>query len=417
MAKSNLRSEIIEETVINAFSNKRDGFVNEYAFYFHMFAMCNIIETEDVELAGVNFIKKWNLYINPKEFQKYSLNQRLGIIKHEMLHIIFNHLVRMENKEKEEWNLATDCAINQMIRSADLPKERVDTKSLSEYLGVDVPTNQSADYYYDLIMKNKKQQNKCGGSSSGGCPQQGDGSGSDESDGLGTLDDHNKWEESESMDGIEELIESSVKDMVSKAQDKNRGLTPQELNEIIEIIFGKSVVNWKSVLRNIVSNRRVNKRYTIQKRNRRFPKRIEIRGTTKEKKFDIVVILDISGSMNDSEIQDGLNEIKAIAKLTKSSIKIIQVDTTVKEVQEFTAKTKTFNRLGCGGTMMYPALQYIKDNKIDMDCGILISDMMIESLDTWEQKGLAPKCKFIFLNTSNHSLKTTTRKNYMFFDL
>jgi predicted metal-dependent peptidase len=131
--------------------------------------------------------------------------------------------------------------------------------------------------------------------------------------------------------------------------------------------------------------------------DRRFPNREELRGKTKDVSFDLVVILDVSGSMSNDEIKQGLVEIKSICKFTGSSFKIIQVDTMVHEVSNFDAKTSTFNRSASGGTFIYPAIQYILDNKMVYDAILVISDMGIEPITQWKT---IPRVPLLFLNTS-----------------
>ena len=58
-----------------------------------------------------------NIYVNPKYFESLSENDRLFIIAHEIMHIIFMHMYRLKDKEgvrrdPELWRIATDAIIN-----------------------------------------------------------------------------------------------------------------------------------------------------------------------------------------------------------------------------------------------------------------------------------------------------------------
>jgi predicted metal-dependent peptidase len=115
---------------------------------------------------------------------------------------------------------------------------------------------------------------------------------------------------------------------------------------------------------------------------RRFNNRPDLKGSTKDRKFTLVVGVDISGSMSTKEIMAGLSEIHHICKLTKTNMKLIQIDTEVHDIQTFDDKTKLFERKGAGGTYMGDCPKYIKDKKIECDALVMISDMYIEDVST-----------------------------------
>ena len=111
---------IWEQTIANMFSNPT--YANSYLFYAHMLAQCRIVFDDTMQApAGVNFMHDhYNLFINPTGFDltdeqfaaaqlqdssatkhipgfcEYPLEHRLGILKHEMLHILFAHIARKE---------------------------------------------------------------------------------------------------------------------------------------------------------------------------------------------------------------------------------------------------------------------------------------------------------------------------------
>jgi len=425
--KKDFTREIIDITVANGFSNPL--YKGEYEFYFHVLAQCKVSMTSDIELAGVNFQgTKYCLYINPENFDILPLNERLGILKHEMLHILFNHMDRKGKREHKPFNIAADCAINQLIKDSDLPEGCITPKSLEKTLkkegfDIKIPKNENAETYYDLLPFDPDAKD---GDEGKDCEDSGDSDGEGSGkpgksgdpgefyEGLWSdnpLDNHEKWDESE---GDEDLKKDITKNMIEKAAEKSRGNAPSELGIFLDIWTRKPVVSWKKVLRNIASNKKANKVSTIMKKSRRFPKRPDIKGSRKDREFDIVVVLDVSGSMGDDEIMWGLSEIKEVARLTSSTVKIIQVDTEVHAVDDW--DPKNFKRAAGGGTEMLPAWRYIKENRISMDCAILISDCYIEHPKTWIEAEVAPKCRTIILSTERE-LDISDFKNFIQFNL
>ena len=115
--------DIIDETIANGFSNKK--YRAQYEFYFHILAQCKVVISTDIETAGVRFANtKYILMINPEFFDPLPLTIRLGILKHEMLHILYNHTSRQEDRQQKQFNITADCAINQQIDRSHLDMPR-----------------------------------------------------------------------------------------------------------------------------------------------------------------------------------------------------------------------------------------------------------------------------------------------------
>jgi len=405
------RRESFDETIANMFSNY--DYNKDYLFYAHIIAQCRVQITENVETAGVNFKgTKYNLYINPNFFEKLELKQRMAILKHEALHILYNHLARFPLKDEvinqTKANIATDCAINQFINRdhfGDLDAIYPDTLEdaiKKEGFNVKIPKGENAETYYDLIPDKNNEEGEGKGNSNNQKDCQGNNG--QYYDGLwedlkGQIGDHEIWNEGDQGEEIDELKKEITRRMIEKATEKSRGMIPENLSEILSIWHKKAEISWQRVLKNLTSNKKVKKVPTIIKKSRRFPKRDDIYGVKRFNNFSIVVVLDVSGSMNNDDILNGLKEIKEIAKLTNSKVKIIQVDTEIHSVEDFNPKKNTFIRKGIGGTEMLPAMEYIVQNKMECDVVILISDMWIENLETWRGKNI-PKVPYIFLSTS-----------------
>lgn len=408
-----------DETIAVMSTNVNDEYYKMYNFYVHLIARCRIqFETDLQAPAGVYFsINKFVLVINPVLFNPFSLSQRLSILKHEMLHICYNHINRFPIKVYNPYqaNMAMDCAINQQIPKhhfGDLASEiclpENFTKMAKEQYNVDMtfPQNLTAEQYYELLeklkqeQKNQKQNDDSDNSSDG---DDGDGSGKNKNNkeennnnsgkSPKIIDSHDIWERSE---GSPQLAKEIAGDLLKRATQKARGHLPNNLNEMLEVLFEKPQINWQQVTRRIVGNKKSNFRRVIYKPNRRMPGRHELKGSIKDTTFELVVVVDESGSMSNDEIIYGLNEIRQICKMQDSKLKILHVDTEVKEISEFSHKSTNFNRKSSGGTHMYPAIEYLYNNKIQFDAILFITDGGIENLNSWDIK---PNKPIIFLTT------------------
>lgn len=328
--------------------------------------------------AGVNITNSINLYINPDLFVKLPLELRVDIIKHECLHLICDHIARSKKldlkiDDKKTFNnmalnIAMDCAINQlgldyiynskiMIKDEngnEVEKDKYITlESFKEMLGLDVHDNsilpkQTFEYYFSK-MKEKSQEltDKYGDSM-------------ENLDGMESVDDHNKMndstQENTSSEYQKEVLKKALKEAMdeSKKQNNGTGKLSSDVALMIDELF-KSKVNWKKELR-IFTQKTIlsKKRLTRKKRNKRFG--LIFQGKKQEYQSHIAFIVDTSGSMSDKALTQGWSEMLAIHK-TKPYIKItfIEADSEVNNVREFNSKLKPEIK-GRGGTAYQPAI-------------------------------------------------------------
>jgi predicted metal-dependent peptidase len=267
----------------------------------------------------------------------------------------YNEDLVFENNFHDTKNIAYDAALNQHINSKHLPNRVITPDSLSKMLEIEVPENESSEFYYNLI---KKEQEKNAGEMKFSIQP-------------GT---HKLWGDSI---GNKELHSHTTNEMIKKAQNatmKSAGTVPGECSDWLNLHSRKSEVNWKKVLRGIVGNKRVGYRSTIMRNDRRFPNRQDLRGKIKDRKFNLLVIADVSGSMSDDAITSTLAEVRHICDITKTNVDLIQIDTVAYSPEKLCKKTKTVSRKGSGGTMLHPALDMAKKHNIDYQAIVILTD-------------------------------------------
>jgi predicted metal-dependent peptidase len=325
-------------------------------------------------------------------------------------------MFRKGEREHELFNVAADIAINQLIDNLPEGGQFPETYGFQK--------DKSAETYYELLkQEQEKQEQEKQEASENGEPWDGPSDGKPDLTNLDnepqTLDVHFEPGENEddgestevSQEFAKSVADSMVKDAISQAQ----GNTPGDLEKILDFLKRKPKISWKKELRNILSSRNGNKIETIKRRNRRFPNRRDLRGTKVQKDKPVVVVgVDTSGSMDDSDVLNGLVEINEVIKNT-GELLLIQIDTNIKGTQKFDKNNfKRFTRKGYGGTYMGACPEYIKDSKLQCDVLIMISDMYIENIPTdsnW--KGF--KKPVLWLSTSGE--KREILKHHKLFDI
>ena len=286
-----------------------------------------------------------------------------GLIMHENLHKVYQHMFLWQHLYKEDGrtaNMACDYVINLEIDAIrkrsngfiTLPKGGLlDHK----YAGLDSQT------VYNMLRED----------SDGGSGQGGDGAG---------LDDHD-WESGEGMS--QEEIEQVAKDINQAIRQgqlmagKLGGNQSRALGSLIE-----PKVDWREQLREFVSSTAVGKDIsTWQRVNRRWLQHdVYMPSTITETVGRIVVAVDTSGSIGGPELDKFLSEVQGICiNAMPEKVDLIYWDTEVAAhevyTQEQLAKLSSSTKpAGGGGTDVACVAKYLKDNQIKPECVIVLTD-------------------------------------------
>jgi predicted metal-dependent peptidase len=294
------------------------------------------------------------LGFNTKFIEEQSPQKRKGVLKHEILHLLFDHvnpnLYNRKNKaEAHNWNIAMDCAINQFINSEELPEGAVTLDSLSKALKTQLEPFQTSAYYYDKI-------------------QQAPDSCKSKVEGMSTLDDHDmlgsdgKGGEMSAEDA--QIAKGIVHKKAQEAMRAAKGIVPEGLTGIIDALNDIPQVNWKQLLRNFVATATSNKTLATRKKaNRRFG--LDQPGKKKKRELTLGVCIDTSGSISDDSFKSFITEIQEISKYITAA-HLIYADCVVHKVVKVDSKNKIpMERYGAGGTAYQPAISKALELKCD----------------------------------------------------
>ena len=309
---------------------------------------------------------QFEMLYNPNFFAKLSDAERRDIIKHELYHIIFEHLTgrRPEGESNRLWNFATDLAINSHL--PNLPKGCL-KPGFDEFK--DFPAGQSAEWYMEKLKQKMKDQKEEGDGNGEGQPGEGDGLGD------GQFDSHEHWGQADST--TQEIAKERLKESLRKAAEEasrsnSWGTVPSSVRqEIMKKLSG--MVDWKKVLRYFVkTSQKANKATTIKKINRRYPYIHPGRKTNRQAK--IAISIDQSGSVDDGMLASFFAELNKLADLAEFTV--IPFDSTVAEDKVYTWKKgekRKWERVRYGGTDFNPPTDYV--NERGFDGHIVLTDM------------------------------------------
>lgn len=383
-------------------------------FYGLFLIMLNKVWREDLDTAGVSKHGiNAQLAINPVFWENLSSEYKVGILKHEILHIAFQHLLlRDKYPNKRLFNIAADLEINQFIDRAYLPggnyasKEQyeADTKIfidsiksrfeagqlskkearnellkipmralfLEDFAHLNLDPKAGTDYYYKKLSETMDQN----GNSSDAFVNQLLGNGPD--DGRQAPWEHITWDEFDQLGEaekklIQKQIEYQLKEIANQVQ-KSRGTIPGELKGYIDSLFNEEPAkfDWRGYLRRFAGGSlKTYTKKTRRKPSRRFEGAPGLR--IKQKKH-ILVGVDTSGSVSDEELEEVFHEIYHMYK-TGADVTVIQCDSAISNVARYTkpqdGKIKIHGR---GGTSFQPVIDYYNEHQKQFTCLIYLTD-------------------------------------------
>jgi len=302
------------------------------------------------------------LSINPEFYKNLSEDHRFGLIKHELLHIAFGHLITRDlYSDKKLFNIAADLEINQYIIESKLPEGGL---LLSSFPELNLPTKAGTDKYYELLQQARQD---------GTSPSLD--SLMDQMDGTSPYC-HGTWEDFDELpEADKKLLQKQIEHQLKEAAEttqKKCGTIPGELKELIDRLLNiePPKFDWKAYLRRFVGNSSIV--YT-KKLRRKYNKRYSANPGLKIKfKNHILVGVDTSGSVSSDELKEFFSELTHMHK-TGHKITVAQCDTSLNSVREFNPK-KDWEIHGRGGTSFQPVIDHYNEKKGQYTALIYLTD-------------------------------------------
>ena len=302
------------------------------------------------------------LTINPEFYMELSPDHRLGLIKHELLHIAFGHLIlRDRYADHKLFNIAADLEINQYINASRLPDGGL---LLSSFPELKLKQKAGTNYYYEELQKARDEGTS---PTLDSLMSQMDGT---------TPYCHTTWDELNDLsEADKKLVQKQIEHQLKEAAEqtiKKCGSVPGELSNLIRRIMHvePAQFDWKQYLRRFAGNSSIV--YT-KKLRRKYNKRYAANPGLKIKfKNHILVGVDTSGSVNNDELKEFFRELTHMHK-TGHKITVAQCDTKINSVKEFNPN-KDWEIHGRGGTSFQPVIDHYNEKKGQYTALIYLTD-------------------------------------------
>ena len=402
-------------------SNARRALILRYPFIGSLLMRMDIVPVRDrrVRTACTDGTK---VYFDIDFLSNLTNEEQIFVLGHEVYHCVLSHLVRLQSRDPQLFNIATDKEVNNLLKQDGLTPPA----NLLFPEGDEVGKN--AEMIYELLLKKMKKQAKNSNSedkndgspngSSGDSPSYGNGdSSSSKSKKLsGQFDRHQyRNQEDQAKDGTENDEEGSgssnavtdkwgevgfdkdyspsiPKDfadrmreaVISSAQqvERQQGHLPAHIASIVKGLM-KPEIKWQELLAQFVTKCIGCDRKWLPPNRRHVYKKMYLPSRRSEK-IKGVVAIDTSGSTQ-GDLKKFMSElIGLVNSFGGYTLTIIQADCQVDSVEVYDSDDNPFEVSdeknfefvfgGGGGTSFVPPFEYVLENGVEADFMLYLTD-------------------------------------------
>ena len=335
----------------------RIGLLLRHSFFGNLATRMQLINADlwcsTAATDGLKFYynSRFIMMLKPKEVE--------FLVGHEVLHVVYDHMGRRGNRDPEIWNIADDYAVN-----ADLKRHKV-----GEFIKT-VPClyeqkydGKAAEEIYDDLMKNVQKisiEDLVDQMIDDHMDDEGDGDGDQEGEG-------NKQGKRPSMSPEErERVRQEVKQaIINAASSAEAGSLPLGVERLIKQ-HTNPVMPWRELIQtNLTSAIRTD--YSWMRPSRRgWHMDAIMPGMNPGEEIDVVVAIDMSGSISNKQAQQFLGEIGGMMNSFDGyKVHVFCFDTETYNPKDFSSENMDlideYEPMGGGGTDFDCIFTYLKD--------------------------------------------------------
>jgi predicted metal-dependent peptidase len=397
-----MRVEVYDRIIV-----ARVGLLLRHPFFGNMATRLRIMAADDwLPTAAVD---GRNLYYNTQFFNAMNNKEIEFVIAHEILHMVFDHLGRREDRHPMLYNIAADYKVNNLLvrdRIGEKPKI-VDCYQDFQYDG------DTSEEIYDKLFEEAKQRGKELQELLDELDKEGemldehlDGGGNSDSEEGEEEKDANgnsvsKKRPKYSKEELKKIKDEIKENILSSAQAAGAGNVPAGVERMIKELT-EPKMNWRELLRQQIQST-IKSDYTFMRPSRKgWHTGAVLPGMNFDETIDIAIALDMSGSIGNAQAADFLGEVKGIMDEYKDyKIKIWCFDTEVYGEDDFSAddgrEITDYEIKGGGGTDFMANWRYMHENDIQPKKFLMFTDGY-----AWDSWGEDDYCDTVFVIHSHH---------------
>jgi len=387
---------IVMDRIITA----RIGLLLRHPFFGNMATRLRIVAAD--EWLGTAAVDGRNLYYNTQFFNAMNNKEIEFVVAHEILHMVFDHMGRRDDRDPVIYNISADYIVNNT-----LVRDRIGTipsivKCYQDFKYEGWTSEEVYDDVYEQAEENGKEFLKQLGEmldehlDADGDGGESDGNMSEDINGNSTSKSQPKYSKEEAKQIKDEIKEN----MISAAQSAGAGNVPGAVARMIKELT-EPKMNWREIIRQSIQST-IRSDYTFSRPSRKGQMSGAILPSMDfEQTIDVAVCIDMSGSIGEVQGKDFLGEVKGIMEeFPDYNIKVWCFDTQVYNEDDFAANDGKdlldYKLMGGGGTDFMANWTYMKEQDYVPKKLIMFTDGY-----AWDSWGDPDYCDTVFVIHSN----------------
>ena len=335
----------------------RIGLLLRHSFFGNLATRLTLINADDwCSTAATDGLK---FYYNSRFIMMLKPKEVEFLVGHEVLHVVYDHMGRRNHRDPQIWNIADDYAVN-----ADLKRHKV-----GQFITT-VPClyeqkydGKPAEEIYDDLMKNV-QKIDINSLIDQMIDDHMDGDEDGEGDGDGDQEGKGKGRPKMSPEERERVRQEVKQAIINAAQSAEAGSLPLGVERLIKQATNP-VMPWRELIQtNLTSAIRTDFSWMRPSR-RSWHMDAIMPGMTPGEEIDVVVAIDMSGSISNKQAQAFLGEIGGMMdSFDGYKVHVFWFDTEIYNPQDFNSESMdtidTYEPAGGGGTDFDAIFDYLK---------------------------------------------------------
>jgi predicted metal-dependent peptidase len=330
----------MNKDVADILTRARTQLILDHSFFGQLALRLPLVEKPAVKTAAVD---GRHIFYNPEFVASLPSGQVKTLLAHEVMHCVFDHMGRRNDRSPRKWNQAGDYVINQTLKDSGF-------EPIPVWLQNNVYKDMSTDEVYSLLP--------------------------DEPDGDGPGDPLDNCMDGDPDDMADNAIDWKIATVQAANVARMEGKLPAALARFVEELTTPKL-DWRAMLRRFITETSRDD-YTWQRPNKRFlAQGFYLPTLYSETMGEIVVVIDTSGSITQEMLNTFGGEIKSIVQSSRpSKTYVIYCDAAVNHVDEFGPNDDLkFDMHGGGGTDFCPPFAYVADKAIEPVCLVYLTDL------------------------------------------
>jgi predicted metal-dependent peptidase len=348
----------------------RVGLLLRHSFFGNLATRLKLVNAD--EWCATAATDGRTFYYNSRFINMLKTKEVEFLFGHEVLHVVYDHMGRRNDRDPQIWNIADDYAVN-----ADLKRHNVGQFITTvPFLYETKYDGKPAEEIYDDLMQNVQKIN-INDLIDQLLDDHMDGEGED-GDGDSEGDAKGKGRPKLSPEEKERIRQEVKQAIISAAQSAEAGQLPKGVERLIQQ-HTNPIMPWRELIQtNLTSAIRTD--FSWMKPSRRgWHTDAIMPGMTPGEEIDVVVSIDMSGSISNSQAQAFLGEIGGMMNSFDGyKVHVFCFDTDTYNPKDFHSDNmdliEEYEPMGGGGTDFDCIFTYLKENAIEPKRLIVFTD-------------------------------------------